>query len=84
MPINRGFACPCCQYKTLDERGGYDICCVCFWEDDGNNDPTRYSGPNHITLGEGQKNFEKFGACDLKSISSILKEGPSKFEREAE
>jgi hypothetical protein len=26
--------CPCCGYYTLDGRGGYDICPVCFWEDD--------------------------------------------------
>lgn len=28
------FACPCCGCLTLDERGCYDICPVCFWEDD--------------------------------------------------
>lgn len=28
------FTCPCCGFKTLDERGGYDICEVCDWEDD--------------------------------------------------
>lgn len=30
----RKYACPCCGCLTLDERGGYDICPVCFWEDD--------------------------------------------------
>ena len=28
------FTCPCCGYLTLNERGAYDICPVCFWEDD--------------------------------------------------
>lgn len=28
------FVCPCCGCRTLDERGVYDICPVCFWEDD--------------------------------------------------
>lgn len=26
--------CLCCGYRTLDERGIFDICPVCFWEDD--------------------------------------------------
>lgn len=28
------YQCPCCGYKTLDSRGEYDICSVCFWEDE--------------------------------------------------
>jgi hypothetical protein len=32
------FRCPCCGFRTLNERGGYDICPVCFWEDDGQDD----------------------------------------------
>ena len=28
------FTCPCCGCLTLNERGAYDICPVCFWEDD--------------------------------------------------
>ena len=33
------YSCPCCLYKTLSEIGGYEICPVCFWEDDGVEDP---------------------------------------------
>lgn len=35
--------CPCCGYLTLVERGGYDICPVCFWEDDA-----------YIIIGDGE------------------------------
>ena len=28
------YKCLCCGYRTLDTRGEYDICPVCFWEDD--------------------------------------------------
>ncbi len=28
------YRCLCCGYQTLDTRGEYDICPVCFWEDD--------------------------------------------------
>ena len=46
------FKCPCCQYKTLDMRGEYEICPVCQWEDDGNDDDSlyRYSSP-HLQSG---------------------------------
>jgi hypothetical protein len=32
------FTCPCCGHATLDERGGYEICGECGWEDDGQDD----------------------------------------------
>jgi hypothetical protein len=53
--------CPCCGFRTLESRGEYDICKVCFWEDNGCNDPERYCGPNHMTLAEGRGNFERLG-----------------------
>jgi len=29
------YSCPCCGHLTLSERGGYDVCRECGWEDDG-------------------------------------------------
>lgn len=30
------YTCPCCGYRTLEEPPGtFDICEICFWEDDG-------------------------------------------------
>jgi hypothetical protein len=37
-PDDGPYACPCCRNITLPERGGYDICVVCGWEDDGQDD----------------------------------------------
>lgn len=54
-------SCPVCGYLTLEERDSFDICAICFWEDDGiddfevNND----SGPNQMTLKEGREIFQK-------------------------
>jgi hypothetical protein len=31
-------SCPVCGYLTLDERNTFDICGICFWEDDGIDD----------------------------------------------
>ena len=42
-------ACPCCAYPTLDARGKYEICTICWWEDDGQDDAdadTVRGGPN--------------------------------------
>ena len=59
--------CPCCGYLTLRERGGFEICPVCFWEDDGQDDVDAHidrGGPNRATLWQARTNFLKFGACD--------------------
>jgi hypothetical protein len=32
------YSCPCCGHVTLSERGGYEICAECGWEDDGQDD----------------------------------------------
>jgi len=57
-------SCPCCCYKTLDTRGDYDICKVCYWEDDGNDDLNAYSQVNRMALIAAKENFRKFGVSD--------------------
>lgn len=66
--------CPCGDYFTLDERGGYDICPVCFWEDDGLDvdKPDAHSGPNHITLREARRNFLAYGACEERFVGNVI------------
>ena len=51
-PINRfPNACPCCGYATLDKRGDWDICSICWWEDDG----TDNHNANHVSGGSNAK-----------------------------
>ena len=33
--------CPCCGYPTINGRGACDICPLCRWEDDGQDDAER-------------------------------------------
>lgn len=43
------YSCPCCGHVTLSERGGYEICDECGWEDDGQDDHDAHvvrGGPN--------------------------------------
>ena len=52
--IERAFLCPVCEYPTIYEPGGYEICDLCSWEDD---DFDR-GGPNGgYTLTEAKQNF---------------------------
>jgi hypothetical protein len=61
-------ACPCCRCLTLGERGGFEICPVCFWEDDGQDDQDANvvrGGPNgRLSLFDARANYFAFGACD--------------------
>lgn len=68
------YACPCCRFLTLPYRGQYDICPVCFWEDEGvlnDANPDDTSGPNHISLNEARKNFKEYGACDKNAVLNV-------------
>lgn len=57
------FTCPGCGYPTLSERGGYEICAVCNWEDDGQDNEHAdeiWGGPNQrLTLIENRINIGK-------------------------
>jgi|GEM_PF-716940 len=66
--------CLCCGYKTIDDGSEYDICPICFWEDD----PMAYDNPDAIggangstSLREAQRNFAEFGACERQFIKSV-------------
>ena len=60
------YACPCCSYPTLGERGGYEICHLCNWEDDGQDDPYAdevWGGPNGAySLTQARENFKRYGS----------------------
>ena len=69
------YPCPCCGFKTLSERGGFDICQVCYWEDDGQDDHDAdvvRGGPNYtLSLTKARENFREFGACEKKHMKHV-------------
>jgi hypothetical protein len=73
------FRCPCCGYLTLPERGGYDICPVCFWEDDHDADVVR-GGPNgRLSLTEARANYVRFGACEERFLEKVRPPRPEEM-----
>jgi hypothetical protein len=68
------FTCPCCGYKTIDSDGNYEICPICFWEDDPFQKMNEYDvGANTIPLVEAQKNYIRYGACEEKATHVVRK-----------
>jgi hypothetical protein len=67
-------ACLVCGYFTLSRRGGYEICPICFWEDEGEiGDPAKPTyGPNDsLSLTQARRNYKKLGAVDAQLVSKV-------------
>lgn len=67
--------CDCCDYFTIPEGHDYEICPVCFWEQDvfGVSEPDASSGANHgLSLHEGRDNFLALGACAARFMQNVV------------
>jgi hypothetical protein len=70
-----GFPCPCCGNRTVGEPATYEICPVCFWEDDGQSDcdaEVVRGGPNRdLSLTAARENFKRIGAADPRDLPHV-------------
>jgi hypothetical protein len=77
------FPCPCCGYYTLTSEppGTYELCPVCYWEDDGVQfaDPTYAGGANEPSLEQARKNFLAFGANSWRERDSVRPPRPDEM-----
>ena len=53
--------CPCCGQHTFDEKGAYEICPVCGWEDDPvqRREPDFEGGANSLSLNEARRKYNE-------------------------
>ena len=67
--------CECCGHRTLRDLcpGSYEICPVCFWEDDliQTRDPDFSGGANRPSLSEARRNYEMIGACEERALPHV-------------
>jgi hypothetical protein len=79
----KAYRCPCCRYKTLHGRGQYEICKVCFWEDDGQDDHDASDvrgGPNYeLSLTRARENFKDFKASRRCSCANVRPPKPDEI-----
>lgn len=77
FPADPTETCPCCGYVTLYHASAWEICPICFWEDeDVRGDPDFVTGANRLSLRAAQQNFAKFGACDERALQFVRRPLP--------
>lgn len=69
------YACPCCGFVTLPQRGAHDLCPVCYWEDDGQDDQdadvVRRRPNAGLSLTAARSNFLRVGACEEAFVGNV-------------
>ena len=73
--------CSCCGFITLFKKQGFEICPICFWQDDVLDDKS-FSGANGMNIKEAIENYKKIGACNEEMFKNVLpKEIVSEYGR---
>ncbi len=67
--------CPCCGYYTLYGKGSneYDICPVCFWENDPwqEAEPMEVDGANGVSLMQARENFAQLHVSEERFADKV-------------
>jgi hypothetical protein len=75
--VEARFRCPCCGYKTLDAPGALQLCPVCWWEDDGQEDEdaseARLTVNGQLSLDEARAHYVRFGAAHPRFLRYVRK-----------
>jgi len=77
------YPCPCCGFLTLGgpPPGTFEICPVCWWEDDAAQffDPQFAGGANPLSLEEAKLNYLAFGAGMKEDVSKVRRPLPEEI-----
>jgi len=71
------FRCPCCGCKTLEAPEALQLCPVCWWEDDGQEDDdasdVRLTVNGQLSLKEARANYAQCGAAHPRFLPYVRK-----------
>jgi hypothetical protein len=69
------FRCPCCGYRTLKAPESMELCPVCWWEDDGQEDAdaseVRLTVNGMLSLAEARTHFMACGAAHPRFLRYV-------------
>ena len=77
MPGTTKYPCHCCGFLTLGEAPfgfearpyqTWEICPVCFWEDEDWRYDETGGGANSVKLSDARKTFQEFGAIERRFV----------------
>lgn len=77
------FTCPCCWFPTIEEKNSFEICFICNWEDDWQDDNNQFEilwWPNwNLSLNDARNNISSklnyniiAKKIDNKNINNII------------
>ena len=75
MEGSRNARCLCCGYKTLARPEAFELCQVCWWEDDGQDDAdadvVRGTANGDLSLSQARTNFKLYGAAHPRFVANV-------------
>lgn len=81
------YKCLCCGFLTLSEEppGTFEICPVCYWEDDNVQaaNPDYQGGANPVSLNQARQNFIEFGAATRGAVRRVRPPLPEEIPQSA-
>jgi hypothetical protein len=75
MTFHGPIRCLCCGYRTLEAPSSLEICPVCWWQDDGQDDSdadvVRASVNGDLSLTQARENFRRYGAAHRRFLAHV-------------
>ena len=69
------YRCTCCGARTLSSPASMELCPVCWWEDDGQEDDdaseVRLTVNGNLSLNDAREHFRLCGACHPRFIQYV-------------
>jgi Cysteine-rich CPCC len=74
-PLTTLYRCPCCGARTLCSPATMELCPVCWWEDDGQEDSdaseVRLTVNGDLSLSEAREHYLECGASHPRFIRYV-------------
>jgi hypothetical protein len=74
-PTSIAARCLCCGFRTISKPEAFELCEVCWWQDDGQDDSDadeiRGTVNGKLSLSGARRNFKSFGAADERFVSHV-------------